>query len=96
MELRWRQCRVADRIAATQEAVRWSSPVQPLVDIEQVDLLGPEHSRERLTLHQPLIVARRRRMDRRVELVGLGRSCRCTASTTRWRVEVSGLRRMRA
>ena len=57
--------------------------LQPLVYIEEVDLLGPEQPGERLSLDQPLIVAGQRWVDRRVELVGLGQTL------TEYRIDVT-------
>ncbi len=50
--------------------------VQPFVDVEQVDLLGPEHSGERLTLHRAFIRRRPRRVNRCIELIGFGSAAR--------------------
>ena len=46
--------------------------VQPHIDIEQVALLAPQHPRERLALDVLLFLRRIRRMNRCVELIGLG------------------------
>jgi hypothetical protein len=45
---------------------------QPALQIEVVVLLGPEHSRERLTVHEALIFGKRPGRDALVEFVGVG------------------------
>ena len=64
---------VADR--ACREAGGGQSGLSPssqTLHVEEVDLLGPEQPGERLALDQPLVVGGLRRVDRLVELVGLG------------------------
>jgi hypothetical protein len=46
--------------------------LQPLVEIEEVVLLAPQHRGQRLTHHRQFRRGGRRRRDRRIELVGLG------------------------
>ena len=45
---------------------------QPLLQVEVVVLLGPEHSRQRLAVHPALIVVQRVGRDPFVEFVGVG------------------------
>ena len=45
---------------------------QPVLQVEEVELLGPEHARQRLAVNPALILAQRLRGDPVVELVGLG------------------------
>ena len=46
--------------------------LQPLIQIEVVELLAPEHARQRLAVHPPLIFTQRSRRDPFVEFVGVG------------------------
>ena len=66
MELRWRQCDVADVLPRFRRRHARVVAVEPDVDVEEVDLLRPEHPGKRLALHD---ASRRRcalrRMDRR-------------------------------
>ena len=44
---------------------------EPSIDVKAVELLAPQHARERLTHDETLIVCHARRRDRRVERIGL-------------------------
>ena len=44
---------------------------QPLLQIEVIVLLGPEHSRQRLAMHQALIFVQRAGRNPLVELIGV-------------------------
>ncbi len=46
--------------------------LQPLIQIEVVELLAPEHSRQRLAVHPPFIFTQRSRRDPFIELIGIG------------------------
>jgi hypothetical protein len=48
---------------------------EPLLDVEEVDLLCPEHAGQRLALHQLFVGRRLRRMDGLIEIVGLFPPC---------------------
>ena len=45
--------------------------LEPVVDVEEVELLGPQHAGQRLAHHVGRIATHRRRRDRLVELIGL-------------------------
>jgi hypothetical protein len=64
------------RIAAGQAAGRrrWAGgvAVEPAADVVRVELLAPEHPRERLAHDHRLVVGSTRPLQLRVELVGLG------------------------
>ncbi len=45
---------------------------QPLLDVVVVELLGPHHSRQRLTVHRSFLRGELRRLDGQVVVVGLG------------------------
>ena len=45
--------------------------VQPVVTVEEKELLAPQHARDRLAHHVGRVFAHRRRRDRLVELIGL-------------------------
>ena len=62
---------VADVLARGGRRPSRVVPAQPVVDVEQVDLLRPEERSEGLPLDELLVGARRLGLDRRVELVGL-------------------------
>ena len=42
---------------------------QPVVDVEEIDLLGPEHAGEGLALDQLLVRRGRRRLNGGIELI---------------------------
>ena len=64
--------KIADGLTRRGRFPIWVITLEPQVDIEQIDLLGPQQSGKRGALDVLLILAGCRRMNRMVELIRLG------------------------